>query len=254
LAGDEREELARFIRRVGAERGLAFVNPGVALGAHAFLLKRRFWIHGSEELNREHLRWEIQQVLPEGLSEYQLDFARTPQGYFLVAARKRALKLYRALCRKGGLKRPLFDICPFALYNALEASGNLAGEETELLVDISPPEAQVLLLKAGQLQAVSSRTWEGDSQQMRRESLAEAVQLLIGAEHTRPGRVWLSGSGAADPEWSAVMSEQVAAPLAIFDPLAGVDDSLLEEEVPPAARAAGAVAAGLAFRCLSEDD
>lgn len=254
LAGEDREELARLLRRVGAERGLTYANPGVALGAHAFLLKRRSWIHGSERLNREHLRWEIQQVLPDRLSEYALDFAKTPQGYFLVAARKRALQLYRALCRKGGLRRPLFDIGPFALYNALEASGNLAGEETEVLVDISPPEALVLLLNAGQLQAVSSCTWEGDSPQLRRESLAESVQQLMEAENSRPGRLWLSGSAAADPEWNAMLSERIAAPTAVFDPLSGVDDSPLEEEVSPAARAACAVAAGLAYRCLSEDD
>jgi Tfp pilus assembly PilM family ATPase len=254
LAGEEGEELARLIRRVGVERGLAYANPGVALADHAFLLKRRPWIHGSEQLNREQLRWEIQQVLPDRLSEYQLGFAKTSQGYFLVAARKRALKLYRTLCRKGGLSHPLFDIGPFALYNALEASGKLAGEETELLVDISPPEALVLLLNAGQLQAVNSCTWEGDSPPRQRELLAEKIQQLIEAESSRPGRLWLSGSAAMDPEWHAVLSEKIAVPIAVFDPLSGVDDSALAEGGAPAARAACAVAAGLAFRCLSEGD
>ncbi|MBI2506408.1 MAG: hypothetical protein HYW07_24595 [Candidatus Latescibacteria bacterium] len=256
LAGGEREELARIVRRVGKERRIAFANPGVALGSHAFLLKRRPWIYGSEQLNREHLKWEVQQVLPDRLSEYALDFAKTPQGYFLVAARRRALKLYGALCRKGGLRHPLFDIAPFALYNALEASGVLGGEELEILVDVSPPEALVLLLNAGQLQAVGSCTWEGESPQIRREALVERVQQLIEAEGSlrRPRRLWLSGTAAADPEWNAVLSDKIALEVAVFDPLAGVDDSPLEERVPPAERAACAVAAGLAYRCLSEGD
>lgn len=256
LAGDEREELARFIRKVGKERGLDFVNPGVALGSHAFLLKRRAWIHGSEQLNREHLTWEVQQVLPDRISEYVVDFAKTTQGYFLVAARKRALQLYRALCRQGGLKRPLFDIGPFALYNALEASGKLAGEEMEILIDISPPEAQVLLLNAGQLQAVCCCNWEGESRETQRRALVERVQQLIEAESSmrRPSRLWLSGAAAADPEWNAIFSDQVPTGMAIFDPFSGVDDSALEEGASPALRAACAVAAGLAYRGLSEDD
>lgn len=256
LAGDEGEELARFIRRVGVEYRLSFANPGVALGSHAFLLKRRSWIHGSEQLNREHLKWEVQQVLPDRLSEYVLDFAKTTQGYFLVAARKRALRLYRALCRKGGVRRPLFDIGPFALYNALEASGKLGGEEMEILVDISPPEAQVLLLNAGQLQAVSCCNWEGESPVMQREALAERVQQLVEAESSmrRPSRLWLSGTAAADPEWNAFLSDKMPMAMAVFDPFSGVDDSPLGEGASPAARAACAVAAGLAYRGLSEHD
>jgi Tfp pilus assembly PilM family ATPase len=255
LAGQERGELARFIRRVGQERGLAYANPALALGAHAFLLKRRAWIRGSEELNRDHLRWEAQQVLPDRLSEYLLDFARTPRGYFLVAARKRALRQYRALCRKSGLKRPLFDVGPFALYNAMESSGKLAAEAAELLVDISPPEALVLLLDAGELQAVGACNWEGESPQARREALAERVQQLVESESSqKPGRLWLSGSGAGDPEWGALLRERIAAPQELFDPLSGVDLELAEEGITPAIRAACAVAAGLAFRRLSEDD
>ena len=256
LAGDERAEIARFLRRVGKERGLSFANPGMALGAHGYLLKRRPWIRGSEDLNREHLLWEVQQVLPDRLAAYRLDFAKTPQGYFLVAARKKALALYQALCRQGGVKGPLFDIGPFALYNALEASGSLAGEEAELLVDISPSEALVLLLNAGELQAVGTCAWgEAETPQVRREQLAERVGQLVGTESPRrPGRIWLSGSGAADPEWSACLSESTAIPIALFDPLAEVDLSPMGEEVSPAARAACAVAAGLAFRCLSEGD
>ncbi|MSR82529.1 MAG: hypothetical protein EXS58_06330 [Candidatus Latescibacteria bacterium] len=256
LAGDEREELARFIRKVGKERRLSYVNPGVALGAHAFLLKRLTWIHGSDQLNREHLKWEVQQVLPDRLSEYVLDFAKTPQGYFLVAARKRAVQLYRALCRNGGLRHPLFDIGPFALYNALEASGKLAGEEMEILVDISPPEAQVLLLNAGQLQAVSCCNWEGESPAMQRQALVERVQQLVEAESSRrpPSRLWLSGTAATDPEWKAILSDKVSVPMAVFDPFSGVNDSPLEEGASPAVRAACAVAAGLAYRGLSEND
>lgn len=256
LAGGEREELARFIRRVGKDRSLTFVNPGMALGVHAFLLKRRSWIHGSEQLNREHLKWEVQQILPDRLSEYVLDFAKTPQGYFLVAARKRALHLYRALCRKGGLRHPVFDIGPFALYNALEASGNLAGEEVEILVDVSPPEALVLLLNAGQLQAVSCCNWEGESPEAQRAALVERIQQLVEAESSmrRPSRLWLSGTAAADLEWNAILRDKMQTSMAVFDPFSGADDSLLEEAASPAARAACAVAAGLAYRCLSEDD
>lgn len=255
LAGDEREELARFLRRVGKERGLSFANPAVALGAHAYLLKRRPWIRGSEELNREHLLWEVQQVLPDRLGEYRLDFAKTQQGYFLVAARKKALALYQALCRRGGVKGPLFDIGPFALYNALEASGSLAGEEAELLVDITPSEALVLLLNAGELQAVGTCTWESETPAVRREQLSQRVGQLVEVESARrPGRLWLSGPGAADPEWTACLSGSAAMPVNLFDPLAEVELGPLAEELTPAARAAAAVAAGLAFRCLSERD
>ncbi len=255
LAGDEGEELARFIRRVAKERGVAFANPGVALGAHGFLLKRRSWIRGSEQLNREHLLWEIQQVVPDRLAEYQLDFAKTPQGYFLVAARRKALRQYAALCRRGRVKRPLFDIGPFALYNALEASGSLAGEETELLVDLGSSEGLVLLLSAGELQAVGSCTWAGEPVQVRREALAERVQQLVEAESPRrPSRLRLSGTAVAEPEWAASLSAITSLPAALFDPFSGVDLSPLAEAPTPEAKAAGAVAAGLAFRCLSEND
>ena len=256
LAGEERGELAQFVRRVGADRRLSFRNPCLALGAHAFLLKRRPWIQGSEEVNQDHLRWEVQQVLPDRLAAYALDIVKTAQGYFLVAARRRALKLYGALCRKAGLKKPLYDIAPFALYNALEASGILAGEEMEMLVDISPPEALVLLLNGGQLQAVGSCAWPGESQEAQRESLAESMQQMIEAESSlrRPKRLWLSGAAAADPEWQAVLRERLAMEMAVFDPLSGVDDSPLAEVASPAARAAGAVAVGLAYRRLTEGD
>jgi len=255
LAGSENRELARFLRQVGRERGLAFANPGMALGPHGYLLVRRPWIRGGEQVNRQHLLWEVQQVLPDRLSAYRLDMARTPQGCFLVAARKKALRLYAALCRQAGVKDPLFDVGPFALYNALEASGCLAGEEAEVLVELGGAEALVLLLNAGELQAVGFCAWEGETPQARREALAERVQQLVESESPRrPGRLRLCGPVAGEPEYSALLSARTGLPADLFDPFAGVDLSALEEEASPAARAACAVAAGLAYRCLSEDD
>lgn len=258
LTSDEaRKELAQFLKQTGAAHELRFKNPCLALGRQAFLLKRRPRIQGDDRVNREHLWWEARQVLPDRFSEYALDCVRTPHYYFLVAVRRRMLGCYAALCREAGLSGPLFDVGPFALYNALEASGALGGEGAELLLDIGAAEAIILLINFGQLQAVSSCRWEeGAGAAARIEALAEAIRQLLDAESgtRRPQHLWLSGAAAADDFWGAALKDRLAAEARMLDPFQGVAAGLAAEELPLPARAAFGVAAGLAYRRLSEND
>lgn len=283
---DVSHQLLEALRRSVDEYDLNFPSPLVALDPSLVSVKRRALIPGSDEENREYLKWEATQFLSDDLDHYLLDFLLTTQFGFVVAVRRVAVEKLRSLCKDAGVAKPRFDAVPFALCNALEFSGGSL-EGVDLVIDIGDTEARLVLLNKGELQALESCNWwdgglamymdafsyspgskqdtggkdfgkdrvanhaSDDRSQAQLLSAALAGFVDRWADGKTPDRVWIAGRDADSPQWGAAVASTLSIPGESLNPFAAVEGS--EEIVTNVNAPAFAVAAGLAFRGLAGD-
>ncbi|MBQ43511.1 MAG: hypothetical protein CME15_13750 [Gemmatimonadetes bacterium] len=283
---DVSHQLLEALRRSVDEYDLNFPSPLVALDPSLVSVKRRALIPGSDEENREYLKWEATQFLSDDLDHYLLDFLLTTQFGFVVAVRRVAVEKLRSLCKDAGVAKPRFDAVPFALCNALEFSGGSL-EGVDLVIDIGDTEARLVLLNKGELQALESCNWwdgglamymdafsyspgskqdtggkdfgkdrvanhaSDDRSQAQLLSAALAGFVDRWADGKTPDRVWIAGRDADSPQWGAAVASTLSIPGEFLNPFAVVEGS--EEIVTNVNAPAFAVAAGLAFRGLAGD-
>ena len=283
---DVSHQLLEALRRSVDEYDLNFPSPLVALDPSLVSVKRRALIPGSDEENREYLKWEATQFLSDDLDHYLLDFLLTTQFGFVVAVRRVAVEKLRSLCKDAGGAKPRFDAVPFALCNALEFSGGSL-EGVDLVIDIGDTEARLVLLNKGELQALESCNWwdgglamymdafsyspgskqdtggkdfgkdrvanhaSDDRSQAQLLSAALAGFVDRWADGKTPDRVWIAGRDADSPQWGAAVASTLSIPGEFLNPFAAVEGS--EEIVTNVNAPAFAVAAGLAFRGLAGD-
>ena len=283
---DVSHQLLEALRRSVDEYDLNFPSPLVALDPSLVSVKRRALIPGSDEENREYLKWEATQFLSDDLDHYLLDFLLTTQFGFVVAVRRVAVEKLRSLCKDAGVAKPRFDAVPFALCNALEFSGGSL-EGVDLVIDIGDTEARLVLLNKGELQALESCNWwdgglamymdafsyspgskqdtggkdfgkdrvanhaSDDRSQAQLLSAALAGFVDRWADGKTPDRVWIAGRDADSPQWGAAVASTLSIPGEFLNPFAAVEGS--EEIVTNVNAPAFAVAAGLAFRGLAGD-
>ena len=172
----------------------------------------------------------------------------------------------RTLCGAADIDNPAFDVAPFALYNALEASGISQLPDRQLLVDVDRLEARLVLIDAsGTLAGVETCRWDrsgplpdaktgavvadttiDSSAQV--ELLLEAIERLddVGSPAAGVDRIWVSGDDAA--MWCEPIAQRASVATKPLDPFAAIDNCCTSD----ADTAALATAAGLAFRGLSE--
>ena len=283
---DVSHQLLEALRRSVDEYDLNFPSPLVALDPSLVSVKRRALIPGSDEENREYLKWEATQFLSDDLDHYLLDFLLTTQFGFVVAVRRVAVEKLRSLCKDAGVAKPRFDAVPFALCNALEFSGGSL-EGVDLVIDIGDTEARLVLLNKGELQALESCNWwdggfamymdafsyspgskqdtggkdfgkgrvanhaSADRSQAQLLSAALAGFVDRWADGKTPDRVWIAGRDADSPQWGAAVASSLSITGESLNPFAAVEGS--EEIVTNVNAPAFAVAAGLAFRGLAGD-
>ena len=284
---DVSAQLVETLRRSVNEYDLNFPSPLIALDPSLVSVKRRALIPGSDEENREYLKWEATQFLSDDLDHYLLDFLLTTQFGFVVAVRRVAVEKLRSLCKDAGVAKPRFDAVPFALCNALEFSGGTPETGVDVVIDIGDTEARLVLLNEGELQALESCNWwdggfavytdafsdspgskqDTDGKDIGKDWVANhasddrsQAQLLSAAltgfvdrwaDGKTPDRVWIAGRDADSPQWGAAVASSLSMPSESLNPFAAVEGS--EEILTNVDAPAFAIAAGLAFRGLAGD-
>lgn len=242
-----RRQLVDALREL-KRRGLSVRRPFFALTGTATFVKRRFLLPKAEAETRDHLLWEAGQFLAEDVDEYVLDVLMTRRYGFVVAVRRQILELYGVLCREAGVEAPGFDVCSFALCNALEGCGAVAGRGAELIYHSEPGSARGVLLRDGEYTAETSwSTADGEPT----DCLARLCDTELD-EGERAARLWLSGPQApTDRDLLAELAESVRG----LDPFDGLSLApVAQEELSRSGldESAFAMAAGLAFRALAD--
>ena len=256
LASDElRRELAETLRQIGAERGIRFDHPFIALNERAFYFKRYPLLQANRRTNREHLLWETRQFLAAEPDEYGIDFTLTSYDGFVVAARRQLLELYVDAFAQAGVMDLDFDIAPFALYNLSESIALGAAGQSGLLLDISPPTGWAILLRDGELAAVSTCSWEhGADTDQCFAHLEEGIARLLeeGGDMEWPQHLWIAGAATPESDWETRLPARFSITGGRLDPFQGMDTSPVEEADPSLLESGSefAVATGLAFRGL----
>lgn len=270
-------DIADTIRSARREHGVRFKHPYFALDECSAVVKRRALLPGKVQDNRENLEWEARQFLTDDLAEYAIDYLLTTDFGFVVAARRAAMDRVRGVCHHAGISRPEFDLAPFALYNALEASAGLLSSGCELLLDVGVNTARSILLIEGNLRGVrtvkarrlmtfangSATTAIGGDGQVRvgdqskhpeddfdewMEILARGAEKLVRAEQgeLHIDRCWLSGKHAVQAQ--EPLSRRLGLGVQLLDPFNCIDTGMQELDDP----SVFATAAGLALRGVSE--
>lgn len=257
LEADERlDALAAALQQAAESGGMDLVCPCVALDHRAFFLKRRPLVHPepgnrrARRANQEHMRWEVEQVLGSDLEGFSIDFALMDDCGFAVAVRRWLLERHLELFARAGSDNLEFDIEPFALYNAAEETGLLGEAGRVLLVGLDVGGAHVLLAEAGALREVVRAPLKVAAQGRLVDALERCVGRLCDEHEDEEGlaQVWVAGPDAS--RLCAALEERLDAPCAPLAPFAGVDTAAFADEAE--ADSAYAVAAGLAYRRLSE--
>jgi hypothetical protein len=187
----------------------------------------------------------------------------------------------RGVCHHAGISRPEFDLTPFALYNALEASAGFLNSGCELLLDVGADTARAILLIEGNLRCVGivkarrlmtfangtgARIADGGEAEVPAggqftppelplddfdewmDTLARGAEKLVRAElgELHIDRCWLSGRHAVQAQES--LSRRLGLGAQLLDPFSRIDTGMQELDDPTVF----ATAAGLALRGISE--
>ena len=267
---------SRFTAALGkarTHRRMRFANPYVTLPPGAVHLKQRPLFFRKKSRNQSQLEWEAQQFLSDDLGAYALDCFTTSRAAFVVAARREGIEEVTAICRGAGISRPKVDVAPLALFNAAESSGASSPMAVDLVLDFAGNRVTMVLLDRGELRAVEECNWDGrygpyglgafDAREedgpaasgvadstRKEELLSRSLRRMVDFELSgeEPDRVWLSGRDALDG-WAQEIEARLSLRSRALDPFVDVDTTGAEEVDKPSAFA---IAAGLAFRGLSE--
>ena len=283
-------EFAEALECARDELNVSFDSAYIAFDGPATFLKRRARVSTNDRRAREHLRWEAEQFLPDAAEEFAIDFLLSGRHGFIVAVRRASIELIGSAFGRAGLESPGLDIVPFALCNALEASGLGTTHGYEALVDVGSSGAEFALLHNGRLRDVWTCPWgpvPGIAEEEDEETGASSVGLFedgepndaesgaglpsptaetvaclqqgleqaaaeVGPEHELQ-RLWLTGPAAGEG-WLETLSAHVGPPVLLLDPLGALAPPA-EPDAEAAEELQGsdlAAAAGLAFRALAE--
>ena len=251
-------ELEEAFSRAEAECNIQFENNLVCLDPRAYWIK--WWPQlpdAAGNLDRAQVQWETEQFLSDEIEEYGVDFAFTRHCGIAVASRKRALELYLDLFESAGLTDPDFDVAPLALFNAFEAADSIQ-DEPQLVLDIGVSGASALLLVEGDLAAVDTWPWQGDTQNEAEplEILSDRIEAMAkrSGHAELPANFWVAGLAEFDGAWESRLVERFSASVTLVDPFAGVEREPCRSSDPALLESSHkfAVTAGLAHRGLSE--
>lgn len=223
--------------------GIDVERPYFALSGTACFIKRHFALPDAEDLTRDHLTWEAEQLLGADVGDYVVETLITPRCGFLIAVRRQILELYGVLCRHAGLGEPGFDMTSFALCNALEHCGQ-GGAGAEIILQQDSAIARAVLLRDGVYEG--EQAWAQDEQSVD-QAMARFTATWLTDDDAAP-RLWLAG-GIESDDWQEF--EHVAQ----LDPFVGLDVSDSARLVLQSADGGAgmfSVALGLAVRGLAD--
>ena len=251
-------QIAEAIADIACSQELRLRNAYVSLDNREVLLKRRPLGSDEENCQYEQLQWEAGYFLPSDPDEYGMDFLLTPFGGFVIAVQRCVLELYVNNYHQVGIKDIGIDIVPFALYNVLEQIDNIGKDRVDLLLDIRPTELQLMVLDGGHVRVVDSWRYDRETADVQKlNELVEKVQKVFITERDMdvPQQLWLAGEVETKDFWRIELAQRLAIVVNILDPFLDLDTAELEADQGGSLldqRAVFAVAAGLAYRSLSE--
>ena len=120
---------------------------------------------------KEAVRWEIKEYLPFPVESAQIDFFILHEfiednvkklDVIVVACPKNLIDRTLSIAEGAGLKPVHLDICPFAIWNAMLISGQLAKEEVIALIDLGDEKTVIQLFRNGVLQFIREITPAGE--------------------------------------------------------------------------------------------
>jgi len=172
--GEDREDLdfiSETVKGLYREIGL---QPGkVSLtvsGSGVFIRQITIPSMPKAEL-KEAVRWEIKEYLPFPVESAQIDFFILHEfiednvkklDVIVVACPKTLIDRTLSIAEGAGLKPVHLDICPFAIWNAMLISGQLAKEEVIALIDLGDEKTVIHLFRNGVLQFAREITPAGE--------------------------------------------------------------------------------------------
>ena len=172
--GEDREDLdfiSETVKGLYREIGL---QPGkVSLtvsGSGVFIRQITIPSMPKAEL-KEAVRWEIKEYLPFPVESAQVDFHILREfveenvkklDVIVVACPKNLIDRTLSIAEGAGLKPVHLDICPFAIWNAMLISGQLAKEEVIALIDLGDEKTVIHLFRNGVLQFAREITPAGE--------------------------------------------------------------------------------------------
>ena len=249
-----RAELIQSLVELKEERGLHFKNSVVSLHHHSFQLKQRSLPAGADRESRAHLEWEAEQILADDPKAYGIDFVQSTSTGFIVAAHRQLIRHYQEVFASAKIRGVDFDVAPFALFNTLEFTEVVTGEQVELLVDVASDRAWAILVRSGEIDAVSQCSWDREDQaDDHLEEVHDCLSSMLEiCEETKPDRLLISGIESREGMWRVQLPDHLHISGALVDPFRGVDISPLNKDdtTQLAIRSAFALPAGLAYRGL----
>lgn len=172
--GEEREDLdfiSETVKNLYREIGL---QPGkvrlTVSGSGVFIRQISIPSMPKAEL-KEAVRWEIKGYLPFPVESAEVDFHILREfveenikklDVIVVACPKNLIDRTLSIAEGAGLKPVHLDICPFAIWNALLISGQLAKEEVIALIDLGDEKTVIHLFRNGVLQFTREITPAGE--------------------------------------------------------------------------------------------
>jgi type IV pilus assembly protein PilM len=172
--GEDREDLdfiSETVKSLYREIGL---QPGkvrlTVSGSGVFIRQITIPSMPKAEL-KEAVRWEIKEYLPFPVESAQIDFFILHEfvednvkklDVIVVACPKNLIDRTLSIAEGAGLKPVHLDICPFAIWNAMLISGQLAKEEVIALIDLGDEKTVIHLFRNGVLQFAREITPAGE--------------------------------------------------------------------------------------------
>ncbi|MEW6755741.1 MAG: hypothetical protein AB1505_32900 [Candidatus Latescibacterota bacterium] len=248
--GEGVTEVVEALRALADQAELEMRRVCVALDRRAYLLKQRPRLQAGARgrralrAERRHLMWEAGTFLGDQLPGFCVDCAVARGCGFIVAARRQVLDGYAALFARLGVPDLDFDLEPFALHNAAEAAGVLAGGGTRVLLSLEDESTCLLRVEEGGVAEVRLTSGDGESGASQVERAMRCLAAAAPVENA--AGIWVAARQAEAV--SAELAKRLdvsCAPLSVL--LAVASDT---ETGPSPDEATFAVAAGLALRRL----
>ena len=217
---------------------------GVVLDGGMVLLKKIPIALGlQEEMIREHIMWEAEQLLVSLLDEYIVEYQRlpfqTPLGnpfYVLILVRKRVMEGVQSLIEKCGFTLKEVDVDVFSIIRTLLVNYDINPDETFVLVDVQRQYFSFIFIRQREylLSYRISLQEDGSVSQIKQNSdtvnvlLKELRRLVFGHRIGRGiddlDRIFLMG-GDNIQKVSHELSSAVSVPLEIINPFRRIEVS-----------------------------
>lgn len=244
---NQTDVLNDLYRRIGGRSK----EIGIALHGAMVLIKKVPVALGLEqEMLREHLEWEVEQLLPASVNDYILEYQKLPfqtlEGnpvFLLILVRKQIVDGIRTLMKNAGLTLKEIDVDAFTNIRALLANYDVNSEETTVLVDIQRENIVFFFIRHREY-FLSHRTLihEGRSSTQLIESSDIVHSLLkefrrivfghrLGQSIEDLDRIFLMGSDAIQTI-AQELSASVSVPIEIVNPFrrVGVSESVTKSK------------------------